>query len=74
MRSWRAGIFVTGMLAILSVLIGCEVVSVFNLGDTVPDFAMPDQHGQMRTLSEELAQPGINGAILAFYILDNSPG
>lgn len=86
MHIFRKGIFFAGFLLFATVFAGCEfdpsaifdvgkeVPSIFELGDTVPDFTMPDQYGVMRTLSDELAQAGMNGAVLAFYIKDNTPG
>ena len=65
-------VLMTALTMILIVFVGCK--SIFQIGDTVPDFTMPDQYGEDVTLSDVLSREGSNGAILAFYILDNSPG
>ncbi|MBT8342736.1 MAG: redoxin domain-containing protein [Desulfatitalea sp.] len=75
MRRWGTGRLAAGMMMmLLFVFLGCEIASIFEIGDTVPDFTMPDQHGEMISLSNALGETGTQGAILAFYILDNSPG
>jgi len=60
------------MSIILTIFVSCQ--SVFQVGDTVPDFTMPNQYGKDVTLSKIMNKKGSNGAILAFYIKDDSPG
>lgn len=42
-----------------------------DVGDTLPELELPDQHGQMRALRD---LPGPNGLVLYFYPRDNTPG
>jgi len=65
-------VFVITMIS--GILMGCQMGSIHQKGDVVPDFTLPDQHGSQQTLSALLAKDDTNGAILAFYIKDNSPG
>ena len=75
MNRLKTGCMTAMLIITLSiVIVGCEPVSIFSIGDTVPDFNLKDQYGADMALSDEVTKPGMNGAILAFYILDNSPG
>ena len=42
-----------------------------NIGDTVPGFELPDQHGTTVTLDELLAEGSL---VLYFYIKAKTPG
>ena len=74
MRRFLAAAGVAAAIVLSVFFIGCDTSSIFKLGDIVPDFTMDDQYYTQTTLSEILSKEGANGAILAFYILDNSPG
>lgn len=74
MKSFWAAIGAAGIIVLSGFFMGCDNTSIFKIGDVTPDFTMPDQYNEETTLSEVLSEEGMNGAILAFYILDNSPG
>ena len=44
--------------------------SALNIGDQAPDFSLPDQNGQTKTLKENLGK----WVILYFYPMDDTPG
>lgn len=86
MKHFRAVTLAVTLATISIFLTGCDTTSgcgstpesgttsIFSIGDTVPDFTLPDQYGTELRLDDVLAEDGVNGAILAFYIKDNTPG
>jgi len=62
------------MVFISGIIPAHQHASIFKTGDTVPDFTLQDQHGAQITLGNVFSGDGMNGAVLAFYVADNSPG
>ena len=50
---------------------GCMAKASLNVGDSAPDFALPDQHGTMVKLSDFRGKKNV---VLAFYIKAATPG
>ncbi|MBU1168771.1 MAG: redoxin domain-containing protein [Proteobacteria bacterium] len=73
-RHWTAIGAAAVLIALTVFFVACDQSSIFEIGDTVPDFTMPDQYNAEVKLSDLINEDGMNGAVLAFYILDNSPG
>lgn len=61
-HAWLLGLaLAAGMAAAAPLKVGCKA----------PDFSLPDQTGKLHRLS---ALRGKKAVVLAFYVIDNTPG
>jgi len=54
-----------------ALLFSCMAKASLRVGDSAPDFALPDQHGTMVKLSDFRGKKNV---VLAFYIKAATPG
>src|SRR5580692_9823870 len=57
-------------VATISCITICSTKKKLNVGDSAPDFSLPDQNGTNHTLSQLRG----NNVVLYFYPMDDTPG